>query len=326
MTRDDVAGHDPTADGDWREDVFFRRRPSPETLEWAAAALGRGSRVVGHRRLTGGVNSAVHRLMVERRGTRTSVVLRQYPAGNLALRTAMKEEIANLEVVAGSGLPVPTILAADVDGAATRGAPSLLMTRLPGRVHLDPADHRAWIERIAEFAARLHSADLPAPAFRAWEDSWIKPLGQFQMPAGALRPAVWRAAFEAMESPPPEDDAVFLHCDYLPVNLLWSRGQITGLTDWNSIHRGSRAIDIGQCRRYLAALVSPDLAEDLRSLYESIAGVPLDPWWDLYSLLHHDDDGPRSISRQVAARRPVDVPGMTARVEVAVGQALRRLG
>lgn len=313
------------ADGDWREDPFFRRRPSAEALDWAASAMGRGSRVVGHRRLTGGVNSAVHRLTVERHGTRTSVVLRQYPAGSIALRTAMEREIANLEVVAGSGLPVPTILAADVAGAATGGAPSLLMTRLPGHVHLDPAEHRPWIERIAEFATRLHSVDLPAPTFRAWEDSWITPLGQFEVPAGAQNPAVWKAAFDAIESPPPEDDAVFLHCDYLPVNLLWSRGQITGLTDWNSIHRGSRAIDVGQCRRYLAALYSPDRAEELRSLYESIAGVPLDPWWDLYCLLHHDDDGPRSISRQVAGRCPVDVSGMTARVEVVVGQALRRL-
>ena len=254
------------------------------------------------------------------------MVLRQYPAGSIPLRTAMEQEIANLEVVAGSGLPVPTIVAADLVGAATRGAPSLLMTRLPGHVHLDPAEHRPWIERIAEFAARLHSVDLPAPTFRAWADSWITPPDQLQVPAGARQPAVWKAAFDALAVPPPADDTVFLHCDYLPVNLLWSRGRITGLTDWNSIHRGSRAIDVGQCRRYLTSLYSPEWAEDLRSLYESIAGVALHPWWDLYSLLHHDDTAPRSISRQVAGRRPVDVSGMTGRVETAVAQALRRLG
>ena len=127
--------------------------------------MGEGSRIVGHRRLTGGVNSAVHRLSVNRHGTRTFVVLRQYPAGSVALRTAMEEEIANLTVVAGSGLPVPTILATDVAGAATGGVPSLLMTRLPGHVHLTPTEHRPWIERIAEFAAQLHAVDLPAPRF-----------------------------------------------------------------------------------------------------------------------------------------------------------------
>lgn len=326
LASDDVDRQDLTVDGDWRENSFFRRRPSTEALAWVGAAMGPGSRVVGHRRLTGGVNSAVHRLTVERHDTRTYVVLRQYPAGSIALRTALQEEIANLEVVAGSGLPVPTILATDVTGAATGGAPSLLMTRLTGHVHLNPAEHSRWIERIAEFAARLHSVDLPAPTFRAWADSWITPLGQFQVPAGAQKPAVWKAAFEAMESPPPEDDAVFLHCDYLPVNLLWSYGKITGLTDWNSIHRGSRAIDVGQFRRYLAALYSPEWAEELRLRYESIAGVPLHPWWDLYTLLHHDDNGPQSISRQVAGRRPVDRSGMTTRVEIAVEQAMQRLG
>jgi aminoglycoside phosphotransferase (APT) family kinase protein len=326
MTRDERVGQDSPLDGDWRENEFFQRQPSTETLAWVTASIGTGSRILSHRRLTGGVNSAVHRLTVERHDTRIFVVLRQYPAGSIALRTAMEKEIANLTVVAGSGLPAPKILAADLAGTATGGAPSLLMTRLPGHLHLSPAERRPWIEEIAENAVRLHAIDLPAPTFRPWTDSWITPLGQFQVPAGAQKPAVWLAAFDAMESPPPEDRAVFLHGDYLPVNLLWSRGKITGLTDWNSIHRGSRAIDVGQCRRYLAALYSPDWAEELRSLYESITGVPLQPWWDLYTLLHHGDNAPTSISRQVAGRRPVDVSGMTARVEIAVEQSLQRLG
>src|SRR3954451_24407443 len=110
-------------DGDWRDGGFTQRRPSAETLAWVAASMGRGSRVVGHRRLTGGVCSAVHRLTVERRGVRTFVVLRQYPAG-VGVEADLEREIANLGVVAGSGLPVPSILAADVSGAATGGAPS----------------------------------------------------------------------------------------------------------------------------------------------------------------------------------------------------------
>jgi hypothetical protein len=154
----------------------------------------------------------------------------------------------------------------------------------------------------------------------------LRTLDGFQVPVGAQKPAVWKAAFVVMAAPPPKDTAVFLHCDLLPVNMLWSRGRITGLTDWNSIYRGARAIDVGHCGRYLAALYSPEWSEQLRSLYESIAGVTLDPWWDLYALLHYDDCGPKWIRSQVAGRRPVDVPGMTSRVEVAIETALRRLG
>jgi aminoglycoside phosphotransferase (APT) family kinase protein len=275
--------------------------------------------------MTGGVCSAVNRLTVERRGVRTFVVLRQYPGG-LDLEEPLEQEIANLGVVAGSGLPVPAILAADVAGALTGGAPSLLMTRLPGHVEVNPAEPQPWLTRIAELAVRLHSLDLPAKTFRPWEDSWIAPRDGFQVPVSAQKPAVWKAAFGVMAASPPKDTAVFLHCDLLPVNLLWSRGRITGLTDWNSIHRGSRAIDVGHCRRYLAALSSPEWSEQLRSRYESIAGVTLDPWWDLYALLHYDESGSKWIRGQVAGRRLVDVAGMTSRVEVAVEAALQRLG
>ncbi len=312
-------------DGDWRDGGFRQRRPSVETLAWVAASMGRGSRVVGFRRLTGGVCSAVNRLTVERRGMRTFVVLRQYPSG-LGLQGSLEKEIANLGAVAGSGLPVPSILATDVAGAATGGTPSLLMTRLPGQVDLNQADPRSWMTKIAELAALLHSLDLPAKTLRPWTDSWIAPLDRLQVPVDAQNPAVWKAAFDVMAASPPKGSTVFLHGDFLPVNLLWSRGRITGLTDWNGVVRGARAVDVGHCRRYLAALYSPEWTEQLRSLYESITGVTLESWWDLYALLHYDDSQPKWIRGQVAGRRPVDVPGMTSRVELAIEAALRRLG
>src|SRR3954466_2163070 len=79
-------------DGDWRDGGFRQRRPSVESLAWVAASMGRGSRVVGYRRLTGGVCSAVHRLTVERSGKRSFVVLRQYPGG-LGLQGSLEKEI-----------------------------------------------------------------------------------------------------------------------------------------------------------------------------------------------------------------------------------------
>ena len=313
------------ADADWMDSGFRERRPSVETFDWVVESMGRGSRVVGYRRMTGGFCSAVHRVTVERRGVRRFVVLRQYPGG-IGVEPSLEREIANLGVVAGSGLPVPIVLATDVAGAATGGSPSLLMTRLPGHVDLNPTDPQLWTSRIAEIGALMHSLDLPAKTFSPWTDSWIAPLGEFQVPTGAHNPAVWNAAFRAMSELPPKDPAVFLHCDFLPVNLLWSREKVSGIADWNGIHRGSRAIDVGHCRRYLAALYSPDWSEQLRSLYQSVAGVGLDPWWDLYALLHYDDGHAKAIRIQVAGRRPVDVAGMTARVEVAVEAALQRLG
>src|SRR6187455_474846 len=105
--------------------------------------------------------------------------MRQYPGG-LGLQGSLEKEIANLGVVAGSGLPVPSILATDVAGASTAGAPSLLMTRLQGHLDLNPAEPRPWMTRIAEIAVLLHSVDLPAETFRPWTDSWIAPPNGFR--------------------------------------------------------------------------------------------------------------------------------------------------
>ncbi len=311
------------SEDDHRAGDFTRRPPSSASIDWATAALG-GGRLAGSERLTGGVCSAVHRLTVEHGGRRTDVVLRQYPAG-LGLGGAVVQEADHLAVVASSGLPVPRVLAADAAGEQNGGCPSLLMTALPGRVELDPVDPGAWLTWIADLAARIHALDLPAPAFRPWEDSWIRPRDELSVPLGAEDAAVWEAAIAVLRQDPPGDADVFLHGDLLPVNLLWSQGRISGVTDWNSIHRGPRAVDVGQCRRYLAALVSPDWAEHLREAYESSTGLPLDPWWDLFALLHHDDEAGRWIHHQVAGRRPVDEVGMVARVEAVVAGTLARL-
>src|SRR5207247_11028103 len=132
----------------------------------------------------------------------------------------VEREIANLGVVGGCGLPVPSILDADVSGAATGGAPSLLMTRLPGHVHLTPAEPRSWIARIAELAALLHSLDLPAKTFRPWADSWVA-LERFRVPVGARKPAVWKAACRGMAAGRPKDTDVLFPRDCLPVTMLW---------------------------------------------------------------------------------------------------------
>ena len=47
--------------------------------------------------------------------------------------------------------------------------------------------------------------------------------------------------------------------------------------------------------------------------------------WDLFALLHYNDSQAKWIQGQVAGRYPVDVHGMTHRVEVAVEAAVRRL-
>jgi hypothetical protein len=143
---------------------FARRRPSPEALAWAAQALGRGFRVVAWRRMTGGITAAVHRLTAEGAGRRRVVVLRQYerasahPAGEL-----IERESRILRAAGVAGLAAPGLLAASPGGEDSGGHPSVLMTRLPGHLHLTPADPGQWLRQIAATATRIHDAPVYPP-------------------------------------------------------------------------------------------------------------------------------------------------------------------
>jgi aminoglycoside phosphotransferase (APT) family kinase protein len=123
----------------------------------------------------------------------------------------------------------------------------------------------------------------------------------------------------------PHTEAVLAHGDYQHFNVLWSRGRLSALVDWSGAVIGSPDLDVGHCRLNLAVLYSPEIAERFRHVYESEAGRQVEPWWDIHQLLAYGDDWPTFIPVQVAGRVPVDVRGMTGRVEELLLMALARL-
>ncbi len=145
------------------------------------------------------------------------------------------------------------------------------------------------------------------------------------MPESALRPDVWAAAKDVVAAEPPQTEAVLTHGDYQHFNVLWSRGRLSALVDWSQAGIASPDLDVGHCRLNLAVLYSPEIAERFRRVYESEAGRQVEPWWDIHQLLAYGDDWQTFIPIQVAGRAPVDVRGMTGRVEELLVIALARL-
>lgn len=293
---------------------FQRTRPTTETLAWVERELG--VRVTGCRRMPGGITAAVHRLTVEQvpSGRRESVVLRQYER-----RGDVGREAGVLRQVAGTGLPAPLVLAASADGAGAGGHPALLMTRLPGHADLSPADPGGWLGQMADVAALIHAAQVTAPAF----DRWIDP-ARLAVPATATRPELWRALAKVLQERETPGQPCFIHRDFQPFNLLWSRGRLTGVVDWGAAASGPPDIDTGHCRLNLAVLFGAAWAERFLLAYEARAGRPVDPWWDLYALASYDDSWPGFIPVQVNGRAQVDTAGMTGRVEELLQATLRR--
>ena len=271
--------------------------------------------------MPGGIASSVYRLALRvRDGTSRQVVLKRYTDPEWGDRQAIvQNEAAALAAVEASVVPAPRLLGASADGTETDGAPSLLMTRAPGRVWLDPDDVDTWLRQMAITLPSLHacspgrwmrrSRDLDAPA----------------VPASARRPKLWTAAHQVIAAQPPSGDPVFVHGDYQHFNVLWSRGRLTALVDWSSSGVAPPDVDVGHCRLNLAVLYSPEIAERFRQLYEVEAGRRVEPWWDIHQLLAYDDGWQDFIPVQAAGRALVDVRGMTGRVEELLAIALARL-
>ena len=280
--------------------------------------MGRGARVVGQRRLTGGIISAVHRVSVSMpSGDRRYVVLRQYERDEHAL---IAREAHALAAVARTAVPAPTLIAYDASGESAGGHPSLLMTRERGDVFLTPADEDSWLEQIATVLATIHSLDLEAPPYERWGAIAERP-----PPSSARDLRLWREVKRVLSEREPSVPHTFIHRDFQHFNMLWARERLTAVIDWTWTSLGPREADVGHCRLNLAVLFGASTAERLLSRYEALTGYAVHPWWDLHCLAGYSDNWQEFIPVQVAGRRPVDVAGMPARVEEVMRSILARL-
>ncbi len=255
-----------------------RTRVPPPVRAWIARETGVA--VARVRRLPGASSSAVHGIGLAD-GSR--LVLRRYvwPGFLIAEPMAPVREVDALAFAHGHGLAVPEVIAADADGTQIGdGVPALLMSFLPGRAIALPDLHL-----LAEVAAAIHSVDprgFGHDFFRWYEGTTIR------APAASKEPQLWEAAIGLWNDATPEYRAAFVHRDFHPGNVLWSRGRASGIVDWANACRGPRGCDIAHCRDNLVSLSGVDAADRFTAAYESVTGEPFDPYWQIASILEHE--------------------------------------
>lgn len=296
--------------------------PGPATLAWVASLVGPGARVVESVRLPGGLAADVHAVtIVDGSDRRTDLVVRQLRPGHGDEPARTESLAAVLTALADhDGVPSPRLVDADPHGGSNDGRSTLVMERLPGSVVLAPQGLEAGIEEMARVLVAVHATPVDAPPF----ESWFRP-DRAAPPSGAHHRARWRAALDlVLADPPPAGERTFLHRDHQPFNLLWEGPRISGLVDWDHACLGPTGVDVAHTRLNLAILASADAAERFREHYEQSSGSTVDPRWDLQELLGYGDGWKESIPVQVAGRAPLDVAGMTARVEDLLGRVLDR--
>jgi aminoglycoside phosphotransferase (APT) family kinase protein len=245
--------------------------------------------VISARALRGGMSSAVHLLTTQQPGgQRRHAVLRRYvrPELNAEEPDIAAREARALRVAGSASVPTPALLAVNPAGAEA-GVPAILMSRLPGRVDWWPSDTDRWLWRLAELLPRIHDSPLPAPGTlpRFAPD----PQASYQPPGWARHPRVWERAAEISHRPAPLLPMVLVHRDFHPGNVLWRRGAVSGVVDWQAACTGPAAADVAHCRVNLLT-IGTDAADRFTALWQHAAGATHHPWADVVTIIGFLDD------------------------------------
>jgi aminoglycoside phosphotransferase (APT) family kinase protein len=290
--------------------ALLRSQPPRAALDWAGSVLG--SNVVSATALRGGMSSAMHLLVVaDGAGAETKVVLRRYvrPDLNVEEPGLPAQEALALEHARDIDVPTPELLGVDPTGSQA-GVPAVLMSHLEGRVDWWPADIDRWTSLLAEQLLAIHAADMPAseslPEFSPYAQARYEP------PPWSNNPPVWRRAFEVFHGPRPPDVRVFIQRDFHPGNVLWKKGAVSGVVDWQAACVGPPSIDVGHCRVNLFGY-GLEVADQFKTAWERLTGITYDPWAEVVSIV-----GVLDVLRCASA--PI------RSVEVALQRALGDLG
>jgi aminoglycoside phosphotransferase (APT) family kinase protein len=266
---------------------LLRSRPPRQALAWAAACLG--GPVISARALRGGMSSAVHLLTTQHgAGQRQQAVLRRYVRAETSTDEPdiAEREARALRAAGNAGVPTPALLAVDPAGTGA-GVPAVLMSRLPGRVDWWPSDTSRWLRRLAGVLPAIHAAPLP-PAGLTGSFTACQP-ASYQPPGWARYPRVWERAAEISQGPAPSLPEVLVHGDFHPGNVLWQRGRVSGVVDWQAARAGPAVADVAHCRVNLLTL-GVGAAERFAAWWQQVSGDTYHPWADVVTIIGFLDD------------------------------------
>lgn len=244
-----------------------------------------GTKVVRHRTIRGGSSSAMHTLWLDRPvDGADSVVLRRYVIAKVVDEEPdiAAREARTLQFVERAPVPTPRMLALDPTGAEA-GVPSIVMSRLPGRIDWAPADLDPWLRRLAGVLPHFHALRFDAADgirdFRPYDpESWTAPLWM-------VRPALWDRAVEVFHQPPLDRERVFVHRDFHPGNVLWRRGRVTGVVDWQAGCIGPPSVDAFWCRVNIMGSFGLEFADRFVDVWQELSGRTYHPWAEVVMLL-----------------------------------------
>ncbi|MEK3889149.1 phosphotransferase family protein [Bacillus sp. FSL K6-3431] len=254
-------------------------------MKWVLASYSGSEKIIAIEQLHGGMSSHIYSISLQVGDKIKDVVLRQVDDEEWLEEEPdlARHEAESLRWATSAGLMAPSIIAFDETGSNC-GHPTVLMEKLEGSVILRPDNVDRWVNGLAESLVQIHKVD--ADDFH-WSYFTYKDLHIVETQEWSKHPDLWNTAFKIANKPRPKVKDCFIHRDFHPANVLWSRNAVSGVVDWVNACRGPAGIDVGHCRTDLALLHGISVADAFLDAYIMHAGdsFQYNPYWDILSVI-----------------------------------------
>lgn len=180
-------------------------------------------------------------------------------------------------------VPVPKPVFLDQDGAFL-GTPSLAVEYIEGATDFSPVNLKNYLEQMAHRLFDVHqtrytSFSIPTPQ----KDSKI-----FVRNASieySLEELRARDFLEPVWPLSSKNDAVLVHGDFWPGNLLWQDGKLVAVIDWEATGINDPLLDIAIARLDILWLFGQDAMTEFTEIYHGLAKIDFTdlPYWDLWA-------------------------------------------
>lgn len=252
-------------------------------------------------KLEGGVSAQVTGVEVAQPGGWSSkLVVRQYGAADMAGNPNIAADEFNLLVaLSNAGLPVPGPIAFDQSNEIFPG-PALVVEYIEGATEFNPSNLSDQLAQVASNLAQIHAVDHvnAGLSFLSLEPDPIDALNSHCL-STAIDPAIRERIMRAATDVGPlslTNRQGLLHGDYWSGNLLWWKGELVGIIDWEDAAIGDPLADLAKCRLEFLCTFGIEATMELTVRYFAIApqvdATDL-PIWDL------------SMAAKMAAKLPI---------------------
>jgi len=265
--------------------------PSPESLQSLLEIIEPNSEFIAIHSLEGDFSNSTHLIEgIKSDGSLIRVVTRRYAIfGDYDRGEKARREYKTLQLLKSYGSPVPEPLYLD-DTGAILGTPGIVTRFMSGNLIMGQPYPAQWAEFLAKTLASIHKVPITSSDTSFLLDGNSEVLWFLRSkdaipeyirshPKGL---ALWKAITDYLPKQIMVEPSL-VHIDYWSGNILWDKGVISAVVDWEEAAQGDPGIDVAYCRMDMILRGMGEAANEFLAIYEKEMGKPVSNlgFWEL---------------------------------------------